>query len=310
MLGSTNATSGERSWPLIGADSTTAPYDSTVTQEWVSPDLPGSSPPPAQVPSAVDDASQLDEAASFGPLRHHEEADLGALLASLQPGEFLLFDPGEPARIVSSLHHPSGPAIYLSKDELVFHNGIRTFHCRVGMPAAPGLAKLPLVAKLVAVFIHHPPVGPGAARYVYALNGAQDVIAKVDDTGTWEFRSDLLEQACELIGLAYEAESFDLVDDLLRSHPNLAEPKLEFEAHHPAEETVRELSMGVFYGGLIAAGLVSSGGMALAFVNPVGDIYKGLIVLGCVVMYALTWWSLSKRRMRRSMRRANSDGAR
>jgi hypothetical protein len=290
----------------MGANSTATPYDSTVTQEWVSPDTPGSSPKPAPIPTAVDDASQLDEAAGFGPLRHDEEADLGALLASLQPREFLLFNPGETARIVSSLHHQSGPAIYLSKEELVFHNGIRTVHCRVGQSAESGLAKLPLVAKLVAVFIHHPPVGPGPARYVYALNAAQSVIAKVDDTGTWEFRSDLLEQACELVGLAYEGESFERVDDLLSSHPNLAEPKLEFEAHHPGEEAAREVSMGVFYGGLIAAGLLSSGGMALAFVNPVGDVYKGLIALGCVVMYVLTWWSLSKRRMRRSMRRAQS----
>jgi hypothetical protein len=230
---------GQRSGPVVGANSTAAPYDSTVTQEWIAPDVPGSSSTPAQVPAPVDDASQLDEAAGFGPLRHDEEADLGALLASLQPGEFLLFDPGEPAQIVSSLHHPSGAAIYLSKHEVVFHSGIRTFHCRVGEPAGPGLAKLPLVAKLVAVFIHHPPAGPGPARYVYALNVAQNVIAKVDDTGTWEFRSDLLQQACELIGLAYAVESFELVDDLLRSHPNLAEPKLEFEVHHPAEETVR-----------------------------------------------------------------------
>jgi predicted kinase len=137
---------------------------------------------------------------------------------------------------------------------------------------------------------------------VYALDAARGVIAKVDDTGTWEFRSDLLDQACELIGLLFERESFERVEDLLSTHPNLAEPKLEFEAHHPAEEAVRELSIGVFYGGLLAAGLLSSGGMALAFVNPVGNFYKGLIALGCVVMCVLSWWSLSKRRMRRSMR--------
>jgi hypothetical protein len=257
---------------------------------------------PIPIPTAVDDDSQLDEIAGFGALRHDEEADLGALLESLQPREFLLFKPGEPAQVVSSLHQRGDVAIYLSKDELVLHNGMRTFRCRVGEPADPGLAKLPLVAKLVAVFIHRPPAGPGPARYVYALDAAQSVIAKVDDTGTWEFRSDLLEQACELIGLVYERESFERVEDLLSSYPNLAEPKLEFEAHHPAEEAVRELSIGVFYGGLLAAGLLSSGGMALAFVNPVGDFYKGLIALGCVVMCALSWWSLSKRRMRRSMR--------
>jgi hypothetical protein len=294
----------------MGTNSTTAPYDSTVTQEWISPDAPGSPAAPAKVPAAIDEASQLDEVAGFGPLRHEEEADLGALLASLQRREFLLFKPGEPARVVSSLHHEHGPAIYLSKHELVFHNGIRTFHCRVGEAADPGLVKLPLVAKLVAVFVHHPPAGPGPARYVYALDGTQSVIAKVDDTGTWEFRSDLLEEACELVGLTYEKESFERVDDLLSSYPNLAEPKLEFEAHHPAEEAVRELSMGVFYGGLIAAGLVSSGGMALVFANPVGDVYKGLVALGCVIMCALTWWSLSGRRMRRSMRRAHSAAAR
>ena len=233
--------------------------------------------------------SALDEAAGFGPLRQEKEADLGPLLASLRPREFLMFKPGEAAVAVSSLHHDKGVAIYLSKAELVFHNGIRTFRRRVGGTAEPRLAKLPLVAKLVTVFIHHQPALPGTARYVYAMDDSEVVIAKVDDIGRWEFRSDLLKQACQLIGLTYEIESFDRVEDLLSCRPNLAEPKLEFEAHHPAEEAIRELSMGVFYGGVIAAGLVSSGGTALAFVNPVGAYYRGLIILGCFVMCVLTW---------------------
>ncbi len=82
----------------------------------------------------VDDASQLDEIAGFGELRHDEEADLGALLESLQPRQFLIFRPGEPAEVVSSLHQKGGVAIYLSKDELLFHMGSGRFAAELASP--------------------------------------------------------------------------------------------------------------------------------------------------------------------------------
>jgi hypothetical protein len=46
--------------------------------------------------------------------------------------------------------------------------------------------------------------------------------------------------------------------------------------------------------------------MVLVLVNPVGDFYRGLLAVGCVVMSGLSWWSASKRRLRRSMRDAHA----
>jgi hypothetical protein len=128
-----------------------------------------------------------------------EELDLEPLFFSLQPGEFLKFTPGEAAVVVSSLHHEKAVAVYVSKDELVLHNGMRTVHCRVGEASEPRVAKLPRVTKLVMVFIHRQPVLPGPARYLYALDASDAILAKVDDTGTWEFRTDLVARACGLI---------------------------------------------------------------------------------------------------------------
>lgn len=244
--------------------------------------------------------------AGLGAQRAEEERALGSLFASLRPHEYLVLEPGQAAQIATNPRDGADRAIYLSATEVIFRNGIRRFRFAVPRSGAPTTSKHPLVAKLVAVVIHHRPVGPGEVRVVYALDATDTVIGRVDNSETWEFRLDLLEKACALIGVAFERESFRYANELLDRFPNLADPLLEFETHHPIEEDVREYSMAIFYGGVFAVGLTGSTGMFIVITTPVSVVYRGLLAASCLVLTVLTLWAMSRRRMRRSMKKVRA----
>jgi hypothetical protein len=112
-----------------------------------------------------------------------------------------------------------------------------------------------------------------------------------------------LEQLCASAGIAFESQSFETAQKFLAAKPEWAPPELEFEIDHVPEEDAREWGMAIALGLPIAFALLALLGGALLWAGPVGWVVASLEVAGTLVAVALTVWSHSKWRMKRSLAR-------
>jgi hypothetical protein len=241
--------------------------------------------------------------------------DEGPMLG-IPDGQYLALAPGEELELSNGLDIPEKhrQAIFIGCGEVVVQDhvhGFHTTHYRLPSTANDG-AGIPTVAKVVVNIIHNKPIGWKSLgdHLILFLDSHDAVITRLDSSveygfnsdNTWEFNLIDLEKLCIAGGLGFEIKRFETARRFLTDYPQWAPPKLEFEVDHLPAERVREWSKGVALGLVLAGGFGVAGGF-LIWLGPIGWITRALGIVGIVVAVALTIWSHSKWRMRRSLRK-------
>jgi hypothetical protein len=208
--------------------------------------------------------------------------------------------------VVEGHHHHGSQAIFIGNGELFMRDGLQRCHCRT--PGHGGAEQnLPLVAKVVSVFVHHRPVGAinQTDRLVVALDRDDGILGRMDTSYSWEMSTRCLQQMCTAVGLDYDVERYDYFPEMWAAHPKWVDAEVEFEVDHPKEEDAREVGMFVWYASALA--VLLGGAYMIAFVrSPLGPWYRALAFAGLALAAVLTLWAKSKRRMRRSVERRSS----
>jgi len=225
----------------------------------------------------------------------------------LGPDEYYLVLPGEPLEVSTGLpRHRHGACALLARPEVLVFEGPR-HRTTMRTPRAGGPPGGDVARSVVLAFVRHRPVGHvnSPKRFLLALDGHGGLLAELDFSDSWEPDVNALEAVCGATGLEFEIQRYQYEPELLAAHPGWVGGADELAIDHPVEEGVREWGMALFYG-VLAALLLSSAGMSLAFGTPVGTVLGIVALAGGVVAAGLTVWSRSRRRRDRSAARAGT----
>jgi hypothetical protein len=228
-------------------------------------------------------------------------------LAPCPPDSTYVLTPGEDVTLVSGHVHRESRMILLNSSGLTLINGADHLCCAT--PGSPDwhTSSLPRVNKLVWVDVERRPVGylSRGDHFVVAENESDEVIYRVDTSNVLSpFQPDCLEQLCRLAGADFELVTAHDIENLLETRPELVPPRLEFEVDHPNQETVEEVALGI--GLVVPLSFVLGGvGMVAFALSPFAVAYRLLGVAGVLVASAISAWSLSERRKRRSVAKPN-----
>jgi hypothetical protein len=272
------------------------------------------------VAPAADIDQQAEDEAVLERNRVAEAREEAELTAAVMGNHYLALEPDERVTVTDWLEPPQGSrqAIFVGRGELVIHDRVHGHRDRhFALPGAPagGQLGLPVARRVVAVVIHHKPVGRKSLgnRFVLVLDDGDQPLATLDNSmdygansaGVWELNLDGLGMMCRAVRLPFNIESHDGPRDFIDARPAWVPAHIEFETDHKTAEETREwgLAIGI---GFAAALLLSTAGVSLIFVGPVGPAVTAVAVLAIGVGVGLTLFSHSKWRARRALRQRAS----